>query len=483
MLLHITSLPGPWGAGDLGPNARAWLDYLAGAGASIWQVLPLQPSTEGGSEPGCPYLAPSAFAYEPTLVSLDDLVSDGWLKRDEIPPYTEPGERIDFMAVRAHRMPLLTLAAERAVADPRLAGWRKSNPWVEIWGTFKALQEQHGGDWTRWPKEVRDATPARARKAVDAAVVDVVVAIQWLIDVQWARLRAHAHRLGVQIWGDMPIFVGMGAADVWAHRELWRLRKGITPLYISGVPPDFFSPRGQRWGHPLYDVPAHQRTRFRWWRDRARVTLARNDVVRIDHFRGLAAWWQVPASAEDAINGKWVPGLGAALLEAFKKDLGTLPFVAEDLGVITPDVERLRDRFGLPGMAVLQFGWDGNAGNPHHPTQHRKNQVVYTGTHDSDTTFGWAASLSEDEAIAVAARIGCTPAEIPERMMTVCWTSVADYAIVPAQDLLGLGSDARMNTPGTSVGNWNWRLNELPGPDVMKGLELAIRESGRSQRA
>jgi 4-alpha-glucanotransferase len=476
VLLHPTSLPGPHGAGDLGPSAREWLDRLAAAGARIWQVLPLQPADHG-----CPYASPSAFALEPLLLSLDDLVADGWLTPGDIPRYPASDARIDHGALWSHRRPLVELAASRAASDSQIAKFLAENPWLDAWSVFRALQQRNGPDWTAWPAPWRDAPLEEARAAADPELVAREAALQWLVDVQWRRLRSHAHQLGVKIWGDLPIFVGLGACDVWAERRLWRLKNGRTPTFVSAVPPDLFSPLGQRWGHPLYDVAEHRRTNHRWWVDRARVTLSRNDIVRIDHFRGLESWWQVPASAPDARQGKWVPGLGAPLLNAFRAAFGErLPFVAEDLGVITPEVEALRDAFGLPGMAVLQFAWDDEPDNQHHPRNHRRNQVCYSGTHDTDTAFGWAASLPPTARDETAARMGCRADRIGERLIELCWASIPDTAIIPAQDVLHLGSEARTNVPGTTDGNWSWRLQSFPDGRAMRRLEDGIRAGRRA---
>jgi 4-alpha-glucanotransferase len=485
LLLHVTALPGRWGIGDLGPVARDWITRLAAASWRVWQVLPLQPTTgfsppaarpdpsAGPVEPGCPYLSPSAFALEPCLLSIDDLVAAGWLAAGEVPAWAGPGGRVDFAQVRAHRAPLFARAAQRAVAAS--ADWRARTPWVETWGVFRALQRQYGGDWRQWPEAARHRDPA-ALAAVDPDVVAEEIALQWLVEQQWGLLAAHARAEGVALWGDLPIFVDAEACDVWGAPELWRLGDRV----VSGVPPDAFSPGGQRWGHPLYAVDAHVRTQHAWWRARAAVALARTSTVRIDHFRGLAAWWEVPADAPDARGGRWVPGLGAPLLDAFQQDWGRpLPFIAEDLGVITPDVEALRDDFGLPGMAVLQFAWDGDPTNPHHPDQHRVNQVVYTGTHDSDTTAGWARSLGRRERIAVAARVGCRTDRLREGLIDAALGSRAQVAILPVQDLLGLGSEARFNVPGTTHGNWSWRLERLPTAAQLGRLAPAIRAASR----
>jgi 4-alpha-glucanotransferase len=455
--------------GDLGPVCRAWIDELADAGTGMWQLLPIQPLGEAG-EAGCPYLSPSAFALEETLISLDDLLADGLLTPAEIPPWEGPAGPVVFHAVRSHRMPPIRLAASRVRDDAALGAWRAANAWIEPWARYRAVVREHGWDWRNWPA---DPQP-------DALEVAIEVAAQFLVARQWAGIVAHARGRRVQIWGDMPIFVDLASCDVWERPALWKLDAHCQPVVVSGVPPDLFTPLGQKWGHPLYDVEAHRATGHAWWVARTETALQRFDVVRIDHFRGLAASWEVPARDPDARHGEWKPGLGAPLLEALVARFGRpLPLFAEDLGVITPDVEALRDQFGLPGMAVLQFGFDGNADNLHHPANHRENQVVYAGTHDTNTTVGWAAELDDAAAETAARQLGTDRAGIPEALIEATLASRADTAVVLVQDLLGLGAEARINRPGTWEGNWAFRLAELPSDAAWARWAERVARTGR----
>ncbi len=472
VLLHPTALPGPWGMGDLGPVARAWVDQLAAAQTGIWQVLPIQPMSEAG-EPGCPYLSPSAFALEETLTSVDDLVRDGLLRHSETPPFADSPGGVDFRRVAAHRGPLVRLAASRVGTDSAVVAWRAANPWVESWAVFRACARRLGSDWRRWP--------ARAGDSAHRDEVSTEVAAQFLVARQWEQLRTYARSRGVAIWGDLPIFVDLASCDVWERPRLFRLDADRQPVVVSGVPPDLFTPLGQRWGHPLYDNLAHRETGYAWWVGRTATALGRFDAVRIDHFRGFAACWEVPSRDPDARNGSWQPGLGAPLLEAFVQAFGRpLPLFAEDLGVITPDVEALRDEFGLPGMAVVQFGLDGDLGNLHHPANHRENQVVYAATHDCDTTAGWVAALDPAAADNVARLLQTDRHALAGAIVEATVRSRADTAVVLAQDLLGLGSEARINRPGTTEGNWSFRLRALPSDAAWERWSDLVRRSSRA---
>jgi 4-alpha-glucanotransferase len=439
VLLHPTSLPGPFGIGSIGPQAHAFVDWLARARQSLWQILPLTPV----DWVGCPYASPSAFASNPLLISLESLVHDGWLDDDDPalnelsrPPKKGP-RRVDFGVQLRCRLPAIHRAAQRVLergADGLDAFVAEQRYWLDGWANWAAARELDGS-----PDEER--------------------AIQFLFDQQWQRLRAAAHDAGVSLVGDLPIFVGGNSADVHAWPELFKLGKGGAPEVVAGVPPDAFSPTGQLWGNPLYDWQAHAAQGWTWWKQRIRALLRLVDVVRIDHFRGFAACWEVPATASDAREGSWVPGPGSLLFDALKHDLGHLPFMAEDLGVITPDVEELRDGFGLPGMKVLQFAFDGDPDHAYLPHNHGTNSVVYTGTHDNDTSVGWYCSTDDhhrDGLRRYAARSGHDPAGDLVRLAS---SSVADTCILPMQDILRLGGDCRMNVPGT-VGdhNWTWRL-------------------------
>ena len=440
VLLHPTALPGRLGTGTIGADSRAFVDWLARAGQSLWQVLPITP-VDGY---GCPYSSPSAFAGNPLLLSLDDLVEDGLLAPDDdgivalaAVQATDPG-RVDFGAQHALRLPAVRRAARRLLerGEPGFEGFAdEQGSWLLPWANWAAEQEPGG------------TTP------------DLERAVQYLFDRQWSRLRAYAHERGLLLVGDLPIFVRGDSADVAAFPELFRLDADGRPSVVAGVPPDPFSPDGQLWGNPLYDWPAHEAQGWAWWKARTRSLLRRVDVIRVDHFRGFAACWEVPAGAETAAEGRWVPGPGCALFDALADEIGTLPFIAEDLGVITEDVVELRDGLGLPGMRILQFAFDGDPHHPYLPHSFVPGSVVYTGTHDNDTTVGWYASVDDrtrDVYRRYAARDGSDPAG---DLIRLAMGSVAETCVVPLQDLLRLGGEARFNAPG-SVGrhNWTWRL-------------------------
>jgi len=483
ILLHPTSLPGPFGMGEIGPFARRWLEWLEAAGQRIWQILPLNPIGPSGS----PYSSPSAFARNPLLLSLDDLASDGWLLHRERP--WAPGDRytVDFEDVIRRKEPVLAMAADRVRAQVDLAAWAAARPWVDDWALFRGIVSRHRQDWRLWPEALRDRDPDALAEARDhfAEVIERAIALQWLFDQQWQRLREEASKRGIALWGDLPIFVSVDSCDTWAHRDLFRLDERGFPKMVSGVPPDAFTPLGQLWGHPLFELAAHRRTGHRWWIDRISALLELTDTVRVDHFRGLESLWEVPADAKDARAGSWEPGFGAPLLEALREHFGELPLVAEDLGVITPEVHALRERFGLPGMAILQFAFanldePGAPDNPYLPHNHHPDLVVYTGTHDNDTTLGWY--LSSEEPVRDHARryLGSDGQEIAFDLLRAAYRSVARTAIVPMQDALGLDGRARMNVPGRPEGNWSWRLgSEAMNLVLARKLRLEARLSGR----
>jgi 4-alpha-glucanotransferase len=457
VLLHVTSLPGPYGIGDIGPQARNLLAWLEAGGQHIWQMLPVQPTDRVGS----PYSSPSALARNPLLLSIDDLVEDEWLRHGEKPWSTGSPHQVRFLEVAVAKGRAIALAAERIVQGVDLAAFRAASPWVEDWALFAALSGEHGPAWTRWPEGLRERDPAALAAARDRFADEIgrQVALQWAFAQQWARLGAEATARGVALWGDVPIFVGGESCDVWAHRELFRLDARGLPSVISGVPPDAFSAEGQSWGTPLYDVEAHARTGYAWWCDRLAAAAELFDETRIDHFRGLAGVWEIPVG-QKATEGKWIESFGPPLLDALRARLGGLPLIAEDLGIITPDVEALRDDYALPGMAILQFAFTTALTpgvHPYLPHNHRVNQVVYTGTHDNAPTIAWydeAHELTRDHFRRYLSSDGRSPAGDLAR---AAWRSVAKDAIVPMQDLLGLGADARMNVPGLEDGNWSWR--------------------------
>jgi 4-alpha-glucanotransferase len=462
VLLHITSLAGRHGSGDLGPGARAFVEWAAQAKLSWWQMLPVGPAGYGNS----PYSALSSFAGNPLLLSLEALAAGGLLAADEAP--AQPGGRIDWGRTQAARGRALRAAFERFRARPLRARARfeafqvAEKRWLDDWTLYAALKAAHGGgSWVEWPEPLRARRraalgEARRRFADDLAFHGFC---QWLFHEQWRALRAHAHEHGVALVGDVPIFVAHDSADVWAHPELFRLDARGQPTHIAGVPPDYFSATGQRWGNPLYRWSRHRASGYRWWIDRMASTLQRFDAVRIDHFIGFQRYWEIPASEPTAVKGRWLPGPGAHFFRAVRRKLGALPLVAEDLGAITPEVKALRDAFALPGIRLLQFAFGTDPSAPDFvPHAYPRRAVVYTGTHDNDTTLGWYAAAPETERAAARAYLGVTGDHIHWDMIRAVHMSVADLAIVPMQDLLGLGNEARMNLPGTPAGNWEWRM-------------------------
>lgn len=466
VLLHPTSLPGPFGIGDLGPQAHAWVDTLVRAKQRWWQILPLGPTGFGDS----PYQCFSAFAGNPNLISPQLLQESGLLDAADIAGAGFSAERVDYGAVMAFKNKILGRAWEnfQAGRSPNLRGdfdqFRRENAgWLDDFTLFIALKEAHGGrSWQQWPGPLKVREPAALRHARNtlADPIGRHSFRQFLFARQWTRLKRHANERGIRIIGDTPIFVAGDSADVWANPELFLLNERHEPTVVAGVPPDYFSATGQLWGNPLYNWPALKKSGYAWWVRRLREMLKQVDLIRLDHFRGFEAYWEVPAGMPTAEKGRWVTGPGGDLLETLRRELGELPLIAEDLGLITPEVEELRDQFELPGMRILQFAFDGERDNPYLPHNFVRNTVVYTGTHDNDTTRGWYQSVSEELRDRVRRYLGRDGRDIAWDFIRLAWSSVADYAVVPLQDLLNLGAEARMNIPGRGEGNWNWRLSD-----------------------
>ncbi|HWQ16070.1 MAG TPA: 4-alpha-glucanotransferase [Roseiflexaceae bacterium] len=466
ILLHPTSLPSRWGIGDLGAAAYAFVDFLEAARQQRWQVMPLGPTGYGDS----PYQSFSSFAGNPLLVSPDLLLAEGLLAAEDVadaPGF--PDAAVDYGAVIPYKQALLRRAFARfqAAASPEqrrvFETFRAGRAlWLEDYALFMALKGTRGGAWPDWEPALARHEPDAVRRALADLSEEVTFQAfaQFLFFQQWERLRAYANERGVKIIGDIPIFVAYDSADVWGSRELFFIGEDNRPTVVAGVPPDYFSATGQLWGNPLYRWDALAAQGYRWWIERLRAVFALVDIVRLDHFRGFAAYWEVPAGEETAINGRWVPGPGAAVFEAARAALGELPIIAEDLGVITPDVEELRDRFGFPGMKVLQFAFGGSADAPYLPHNYTRPFVVYTGTHDNDTTLGWWNALDSGTRSHVQLYLGRSGEDISWDFIRLALASVADTAIIPLQDVLKLGSEARMNTPGRPAGNWSWRYTE-----------------------
>lgn len=482
VLLHVTSLP----SSDLGPDAFRFVDYLAAAGQSAWQVLPVGPLGPGNS----PYAARSAFAGEPMLISLDDLHARGWLNDDEVSAGREPPTAtFDFKATLARKEPLLRRAFARAVESPgcmaEVDAFELMRPWVHRFAVFFALRQLSGEGWWEW--EARFRSPAGVPETPNTALADEIryqVFLQWCFEAQWHALREYAHSRGIAIVGDLPIFVDVDSADVWANQRLFKFSGPGQLSVVAGVPPDLFSATGQRWGNPVYDWAAMEADGYRWWVPRFRRTFELFDAVRVDHFRGFEASWEIPVDAETAASGCWVEGPGRALFERVESELGHLPLIVEDLGLITPEVRSLRDSLGYPGMTVLQFAFDGDMQNPHLPHNHVPNSVVYTGTHDNDTAEGWFAHLPDWERDNARRYLSCDGDHIVDDLIRAAYGSVAQMAIVPMQDLLGRGSEARMNYPGTARGNWKWRFTwDQVGESRTAWLREQASHSGRAPLA
>ena len=468
VLLHPTSLPGRYGIGDLGNEALVFLDWAASAGMHLWQVLPLNPPGYGYSPYGCV----SSFAGNPLWISPQRLLQEDLLEPDDVaavPAFS--ADHVELARVFEYKYALLrtswTRFGERASKELRASfeafiSAPEQREWLEDFALYMSLKEHAGGaPWWQWERGLVSWEP-RAIEEARATHADAIrfwSYTQWLFFRQWDVLREAAHARGIRIVGDVPIYVAGDSADVWGNRELFQLDENGEPTVVAGVPPDYFSATGQRWGNPLYRWDLMRETEYRWWIARVRTNLRFADIVRLDHFRGFAEYWEIPAAEPTAVNGRWMPGPGLALFEAMRKSLGELPLIAEDLGFITEDVNELRKTVGLPGMKILQFGF-GQDDSPHLPHRFDKHTVAYTGTHDNDTARGWIELADDDERDRALAYLGASNAEeIPWELIRAAYTSVADMAIVPVQDILGLGSDARMNTPGKEEGNWSWRLH------------------------
>ncbi len=482
LLLHPTSLPGREPCGKLGQEAFAFADFLAAAGQSWWQVLPLGPTGYGDS----PYQCFSAFAGNPLLVSCESLVAEGLLPKSLMPTAAAPGAPCDFGAAHALAQcagPALAQALHSSAQRNSLEQFRARSPWLSGYALFMAIRESQGGAaWTRWPEPLRAREPAALAEASRslAGAIAAHEALQWAFDSQWRALRAHAHTRGVRLFGDAPIFVAHDSADVWSHPELFDLDERGECRVVAGVPPDYFSETGQLWGNPLYRWERHTTDGFAWWRARVAHAVELVDLLRLDHFIGFVRHWEIPAGAPDARGGCWCPGPGEALFRAIEQDLGALPLVAEDLGETGADVESLRDALGLPGMCVMHFAFSGDAHHPFLPRNHPVNSVAYPGTHDNDTTRGWWEKLPEHERAFARAQLGESSGDIAWDLIRAGLGSRAALFIAPVQDLLSLGSEARLNTPGSAAGNWAWRLAPGALDDVLAAkLRAAARAAGR----
>lgn len=469
VLLHVTSLPSHYGIGDLGPSAIAWIDRLAESGQSWWQLLPLGPTGHGQS----PYQALSSFAANPLVISPDRLIEDGLLKATDCEHDVFPANEVDFERVTTFKERILGLAWQNlhrgsrpdlrsAFEKFREQDWRlQHDP-----ALFMALREKYrGAPFWQWPEDLVLRKASAVAKAQDelADAIDRVLFGQFILLRQWTALSEEATKRHVKLLGDLPIFVSPDSCDVWANPELFLLDNRLRPTLVAGVPPDYFSADGQLWGNPVYNWDTLKQTGYHWWIKRLQVRLHYLDAIRIDHFRGFEAAWHVPAGARTAATGQWVPGPGADFFDHLQQAIGGLPLLAEDLGLITPAVEELRERFRLPGMRVLQFAFNGDPKNPHLPHNCVHNCVIYTGTHDNDTTRGWYDKVPDNERSNFWRYLQRSPGEPQEavwEMIRLAQTSEAALAVVPLQDVLGLGSSARMNTPGHAEGQWRWQCGD-----------------------
>jgi 4-alpha-glucanotransferase len=490
ILLHATSLPSPYGIGDLGPTAISWLDRLEEAGQRWWQSLPLGPTGYGNS----PYQPLSSFAGNALLISPEWLVEDELLTAGdcEHPPF--PTSAVDYDAIIPFKYRLFEKAWDRFRTGSRAdlrpdyeRFCRDHDAWLPDYALFLALKTKFGNvHYLKWPAELVQRQPAALEQARNELSdrVGQVSFTQFLLFRQAERLRAYAHNKKLTLMGDLPFFVSGDSSDVWASPQFFLLDEQRRPRFVAGVPPDYFSSHGQLWGNPVYNWDALRQAGFRWWIARARSLLCHVDVIRLDHFRGFAAAWHVPAGSPTAETGSWVPGPGDALFQAVEKELGRLPFVAEDLGLITPDVSSMRDKFHLPGMRILQFAFDGHKDNPYLPENFQTNTVVYTGTHDNPTTRSWFADLPADQQGMLwnyLERHGAKAIDAAASLIELAWSSVAALAMTPLQDLLNLGKEARMNVPGSADGNWRWRATEDMMSDSRFGwLRDLTKNAGRA---
>ena len=503
ILLHPTSLPGRFGMGELGPGADLWLESLSRMGQKLWQILPLGPTGYGNS----PYQSLSSFAGNPLLISFDSLVRDGALTPKDfamLPEFND--ERVDFGPVIEVRTAFLKLAARRFLAQCEASPLQgrafehfceNERDWLDDWAMFAALKEENElRPWTEWPRDIALRQPEAMAGVMTSleAEIEEAKALQFLFHRQWQKLRARARELGISIIGDIPIFTAHDSADVWANRELFNLDENGNRTLVAGVPPDYFSETGQLWGNPTYKWLRHLETNFAWWKARVQKTLALVDIVRIDHFRGFAAAWEIPADHPTAVHGRWVEAPGDALFTALHDGLGELPIIAEDLGVITPDVVALRDGHGLPGMRVMQFAFGADAlAEDYVPENYPENSVAYTGTHDNDTVLGLFHSgpggdttrtqeMVDAERRTILNYTKTDGSELNWDYIKSVWHSKSRMALCPLQDVLGLGSESRMNVPGKTGEFWNWRFqwHQLT-PQIEERLKKITRESGRCE--
>jgi 4-alpha-glucanotransferase len=488
ILLHPTSLPSRGGIGDLGPAAYEFVDFLAAGRQGLWQVLPLGPLGKCNS----PYSATSAFAGNPLLISLERLAEHGWIEPERLEALPDEVSAVDYEEVRAIKLPLLRDAAchfleqSRPQEQERFRAFCQENAaWLDDFVLFDVLRQLYRtGNWNRWPRELARRQPEALEKARRglARELDVARAIQFAFFEQWRALHRRCAELGIKVIGDVAIFVSYESADVWTHPDIFHLDDKLDPYVVAGVPPDAFSASGQRWGNPLYRWDVLKGRGYDWWVDRMRAALATCDILRLDHFLGFQNYWEIPADEPTAVHGHWVDGPRDDLFQVLRQELGELPLIAEDLGLITDEVRALRRRLALPGMRVMQFGFGNPGAHIYLPHQFERNTVVYTGTHDNDTVLGWwQASATEQERCHASAYLGHDAEGMNWAFIRAAQTSIAELCVVPLQDVLGLGSEARMNVPSRPDGNWTWRYE--PGalrPELASRLATIAEVSDRN---
>ena len=473
ILLHPTSLPSPFGIGDLGDDAYQFVDFLAESDQQIWQILPIGPTGYGNS----PYLSYSALAGNPLLISPQKLYEDKFLTESDLanlPDY--PADKVDYDLVITTKIPLLKKASENfktQANQKQLADWQefcdRHKDWLDDYALFMAIKEaKEGASWHEWEPDIASRQPQAIAEWTNRLAKEIFFHkfMQYQFFSQWTKLKAYANKYGVKIFGDIPIYVAHDSADVWSHPDIFCLDEETQePALMAGVPPDYFSATGQLWGNPVYNWKELIKTDFKWWIKRVEGILEYVDIIRIDHFRGFEAFWAVEQGETTAMNGEWLKAPGEEFFTLLKQDLGELPIVAEDLGVITPEVEALRDKFGFPGMKILHFAFDSDRANPFLPFNYvNRNCIVYTGTHDNNTTIGWFYDRSEDDRAKVVDYLGgACPEGVNWALIRLAMGSVANAAIFPLQDILGLGAEGKMNTPSQADGNWDWRYQ----PDML----------------
>lgn len=467
ILLHPTSLPGEFGIGNFGAEALRFIDYLDKAGQTLWQILPLGPTGPGDS----PYQSFSAFAINPLLIDINHFVTKGLIGESDLAQAKCANTgKVDYAFIFGSRTGIFQKAYQSfldSAPDHEKMVFAsfclRNRSWLDDFALFMAVKNYYDGiAWHQWPEPIRKREPKAMLSFSRMLLWETGYHqfLQFVVNCQWLEIKAYANNKNIRIIGDIPLYISFDSSDAWSKPEMFLLDKKQKPVLVAGVPPDFFSETGQLWGNPVYDWEFQKKTGFRWWIQRMEYNLELTDIIRIDHFRGLVAYWAVPYGAENAINGEWLPAPGDALFRALTKKTGSLPIIAEDLGVITPDVNELRDKFGLPGMKILQFGFDKAESNAFLPHLYTSNTAVYTGTHDNDTVMGWYKLLDETDKRKFHEYSGCVGCEINWEMIRMSMASVSVIAVFPLQDVFGLGSEARLNIPGTPSGNWQWRFKE-----------------------